>query len=89
MCFVRGDPRTADYTLRFYARRSAPAVNDNLGRAGRAARRLKPSRTPVSIGWQPPWGVQQTAIQALAIAAVAAGIWLATIFVPMLGDVFG
>jgi predicted secreted protein len=84
---VRGDPRTADYTVRFIVQVSAPAaLNDNL--------QPVPARqpTPPRVTYRPrlhrlaqPLGA---ATMVLAAVAISGGVWLAVTFGSMIADVF-
>jgi hypothetical protein len=91
MCFVRGDPRTADYTVRFYAGRSVPeAANDNVQlvrrtravlRPGTAHAQARPKRHAIAPGL--------AATAAIAAVAISGSVWLTMSLVPLIVGVFG
>jgi hypothetical protein len=96
MCYVRGDPRTADYTVRFVLNLPpAPPGNDNSARLEGS---LPVGTYPTS---KPPPGANgsdalrafvstASAATRLAMAVVAClGVWLAFSLVPLVIGVFG
>ena len=91
MCFVRGDPRTADYTVRFYARRSVPeAANENVLPVRRRRAVLPPGMAQAQA---PPKrhaivpGLAPTA--AIAAVAISGSVWLTMSLVHLIVGVFG
>ena len=90
MCFVRGDLRTADHTVRYFVRPAAPVpANDNLALPGRTRRRF----AGLALTEQGPRlllvEVQRAATRFLGLVAISGGVWLAMTFAPMIAGVFG
>ena len=91
MCFVRGDPRTADYTVRFLVRASVfRAANDNVQPV-----RLWQCALPDEHAWSRSLtvayglGPGRAATAALATAAISGSVWLALSFFQVIAGVFG
>ena len=80
MCFVRGDPRTADYTVRFFAQASPPgAANDNRHDVRRKV--AGPKLQSRALG--------RVATVFLAAGAISGSLWVALNVLSMIADVFG
>jgi hypothetical protein len=80
MCFVRGDPRTADYTVRFLAQPSAlSSANDNHHDLRREARSLSVQTRPLG----------RAATLVVAAIAISGSLWFALNLVSMIAEVFG
>jgi hypothetical protein len=91
MCFVRGDPRTADYTVRFFARVGGQVgANDNVARVRRrrGARPGQPGQGRGRTRWR---GLEpgRAGLVLMAAVAISGSVWVALSLVPLVAGVFG
>jgi hypothetical protein len=91
MCFVRGDPRTADYTVRFFARAGGQVgANDNVARV-RRKRGAVPGRPGQGQGPPTRRGLEpgRAGMALIAAVAISGSVWVVLSLVPLVAGVFG